>query len=358
MQANVNEIVARFSEFVTTHDYKNRPILTAYVNVDPTDPDNRREQPAWQIELKNETKRIEQELDAERMKRRDAQARRATAEEIVMGYLRERKPTGRSIALFTDLEDTIAIDLPVAMQTRLYYGFPQIKHLLFAMDQYKKYLVLLFSGAEARLVEVFLTRTTDDVVVETEHEKQRRLSRKSMEDGQDRRGPEFERRFINEMATEINRFFLEDPDIERLVLGGNLKLANGVKNSLHPAARDRVVAVEPLDFKLPEKEIATVVKQIADDYEQAHDLAEVEELVRLHNRRGAAVLERQGVETALSRGQVKTLVIPYPMDAAEFDLLIVDAIVNGAGLEFVYGAAAERLREFGGIGAKLYYSPR
>ena len=356
MKAQTNALVERFSEFITSHDYQNTPILTAYVDIDTTNPDNRREQPAWQIALKNEVKRIEQDLDAEKLKRRSGQQRRANAEEIVLAHLQERKPTGRSVALFSDLEEYIAIDLPVPMETRLYYGFPQIKHLLFALDQYKKYLVVLFSGAESRLTEVFLTRATGDVVVETEHETMRRLSRKSLEDGQDRRGPEFERRFVNEMATELNRYFLEDPEIERLILGGNLKLANRVKNSLHPAVKELVVAIEPLDFKLPENEIAAAVRPLAYEHEQAYDLAVVEELIRLYNRKGAAVLERQAVTTALSRGQVKTLVLPYPMDADEFDELIVEAVVNGADVEFVYGPAAARLQEFGGIGARLYYS--
>ena len=40
----------------------------------------------------------------------------------------------------------------------------------------------------------------------------------------------------------------------------------------------------------------------------------------------------------------------------EFDSVIVDATVGGAEIEFVYEAAAERLKEFGGVGALLYYA--
>ncbi len=48
--------------------------------------------------------------------------------------------------------------------------------------------------------------------------------------------------------------------------------------------------------------------------------------------------------------------IPYPIDAEKFDALIVDATVGGAEIEFVFDEAANRLNEFGGIGATLYYS--
>ncbi len=53
---------------------------------------------------------------------------------------------------------------------------------------------------------------------------------------------------------------------------------------------------------------------------------------------------------------MKTLVIPYSIDVTDFDSLIVDVIISGAEVEFVYGEAADKLNEFGGIGAKLYYS--
>ena len=177
-----------------------------------------------------------------------------------------------------------------------------------------------------------------------------------MEAGEDRRSPEFERRFVNEVASELNHALMDDPDSERIVLGGNLKLAHAVKNGLHPTVRERVVAVEPIDFKASNQEIAATVHELAAAYEEAHDLAEVEELIRLANRGGAAVLERQGVETALGRGQVKKLVVPYPIDASDFDELIVDAVLHNVEIEFVYGAATTRLNEFGGIGAELYYS--
>jgi peptide subunit release factor 1 (eRF1) len=242
------------------------------------------------------------------------------------------------------------------VETRLYYGLPQIKHLLFALDQYKKYLVILFSGADARLLEVFLTRTTEELRVETDHELARRFGRKAKTLAADRRDAEFERRFVREAATEINQYFLDHPDFERLVFGGNLKQAHAVRSALHPAAKELVVAVEPIDFKLPDDEIARMVKRIAGHYEQEHDVAVVDDLVTRYNRKGSATLEKQGVETALSQGRVKTLVIPYPIDKEDFDPLIVEATVHGAGIEFVYGEGADKLNEFGGIGATLYYS--
>ena len=356
MKSRINEVMEFYREFFATHSYKDTPMLTAYVNIDTTDPANQRERPAWLIELKNEWKRIDAELDPEELKRYDALEKWARADDMVMAHLQDRKPTGRSVVLFSDLSDFIAVDLPVPVTTRLFYGLPQVKHLLFMLDQFKKYLVVLLSGVEVRLLEVFLTRTTDEVRVETEHELERRLGRKANIHGRERRYEEYERRFIRDVATGINEYFLADPDFERLVFGGNFKQAHAVKNALHPAVRETLVAIEPIDFTLANNEVAQQLRAVAARYELEHDLAVVEDLVTRYNRGGTAVLERQGVEQALARGNVNTLVIPYPIDAEKFDSLIVDATVGGAEIEFVFDEAANRLNEFGGIGATLYYS--
>lgn len=357
MKAQIDRILDQVRDYFATHEYIENPILTAYVDVDTTKPENQRTEPAWLIDVKNETKRLIDGMDPERFKRRDVQERVAGAEDMILSYLRSR-PSGRSVVLFSDLEDFVAVDLPVSLPTRLYFGRPEVKPLLYALDEHQTYLVALFSGAEARLIEVFLNRTSADVSVETEHERIRRLSRKSMEAGQDRRSPEFERRFVQEMAAELTDLFLENPDFERLILGGNLRLAHAVNKALHPAVQEAVVAIEPVDFNAPETEIAALVKPIAADAEAAHDLAVVDDLVRLHNSRGTAALELQAVENALRNSQVRTLVLPWSLDDDGYDAFIVQAVVNGAEVEFVHGEAADRLQEYGGIGARLYYSLR
>jgi len=355
MKTGITEILETFKEFVSTHDYLNNPILSVYVDIDSTNPDNRREQPAWQINLKNEFKRIESQLDADEMKRWDNQKIWSDTETMIMNYIQSEKPTGRSIALFTDFKDIIGVDLPVPMKTAIYYGLPQIKHLLFALDQYKEYSVILLSGSEARIIDVFLTRSTNEITIETEHELSRRFGRKAKTLAGDRRDKEFELRFVREMATEINQYFLDHLEDSRIIFGGNLKQAVNVKNALNPAVRNLVVDIEAMDFKLPDNDIAEIIRSIAYAYEQDHDVLVVENLLYRFNTNGTAVIEKQGVEQALNEGRVKTLVLPYPMDTEEFDSLIVEVVLSGAQIEFVYGEGAKKLNQYGGIGAELYY---
>lgn len=356
MTTNIVEILESFREFVSTHDYQNNLILTAYVDIDSTNPDNQRVQPAWQIELKQGLKQIESELAPEGIKRWDTKQNWSRTEKMIFDHLQQQKPTGRSVVLFTDFQDLLALDVPIAMKTSVYYGLPQIKHLLFALDQYKKYLVILFSGSEVRFVEVFLTRSTNEVRVETDHELARRFGRKAKTLASDRRDKEFEMRFIREIARDINQYFLEHPEVDRLIFGGNLRQAAKVNSALHPAVREMIVAIEPMDFKLSDQEIAEIIRPITYSYEQDHDVAVVDNLIYQFNKNSSAVIEKQGVERSLQRGRVKTLVIPYPFDTEEFDSLIVEVALSNAEIEFVYGEGAQKLKQYGGIGAFLYYS--
>ena len=356
VKIRINEVLESCREYLTTHEWQQTPILTAYVNVDPTDQDNRRERPAWLIELKNQAKELESTLDQDKLKRRETQNKWSNTEEVLTDYLTNRQVLGRSVAFFTDHVDHLAVDLPLPTPTRLYYGLPQLKHLLFNLDQYKKYAVVLMSGDEVRTLEVFLTRTTSDLRVETGLELTRRLGRFAHAHTRESRGDEFDRRFAKQVAAGLSEYYPGDPDFERLVLGGNAKQAHAVRNSLDAAIREKVVGIEPIDFNSPNTEVAEYIKSVADRHEFEHDLAVVDDLVARCTRGRTAVLERQGVEAAVRKGNAKTLVLPYPIDSDTFDSLVASATIAGVEIEFVYQEAADRLHEHGGIGARLYYS--
>lgn len=361
MKKKINEILDSLRIFITEHDYENTPVLTAYVDLDSTDQDNRRDRPAWLIELKNEAKGLEAQFDAESLKRRDTKQKWADTEELVLSHLNDRKPEGRSTLLFTDHDDFLTVDLPMSMQTRLFYGVPQVKPLLFALDRYKKYLVVLLSEDEVKLVEVFLTAPTEEIRVQTDSSggiSLRPGGRKSRTQASERRDLDTERRLASEIADQINQHVLADAEIEHVVFGGNLKLAHAVKNALHPAVYESLVTIEPLAYTSSNNDIAGVVKRVADEKEQEHDLALLNELVARRHVCGTAVLETQGVLQALENGQASKIVVSVPIETDKFDQLLIKSLMNNCEIDFLHGDAAEKLNEFGGIAAMLYYSSR
>ncbi|MBL9165525.1 MAG: hypothetical protein JNL18_22560 [Planctomycetaceae bacterium] len=361
MKQTIQGILNSLRTFIVEHRYEETPILTAYVDVDSTDQDNRRERPAWLIELKNEAKRLEEKHGPDAIVGREAKRTWGDTEEKILSHLQQSKPQGRSIVIFTDHEDFLTVDLPVNMPTKLFYGAPQLKPLLFALDSHKKYMVALFSEEETKILEVFLTAPLDEVRIQTGAAGGTSLrpgSRTSRTQASDRRDLDSERRVVKEAAEEINDYFLADSEIEHIVFGGNLKLAHAVKNALHATVYASVVTIEPIAFESSNNEIAEAVKKIADQQELAHDLALVNELVSRRHACGTAVLETQGVMLALEQGQASKVVISVPIDTDKFDQILVKSLLNNCEIEFLHGEAAQRLNEFGGVAAQLYYSGR
>jgi len=359
MKQKIQEIFDTLREFIVSHDYQTTPVLTVYANVDSTNPDNRRDRPEWLIELKNETKRLEEKHGSEILELHQKRHQWADAEATILAHLTETKPQGRSIVLFTDLKDYLTVDVPVKLPNKLYFGVPQIKHLLLALDSYKKYLVILFSEEEGKVVEVFLTSPAEDAVVKLGKEggvSLRPGGRKSRTQASDRRDLDSERRVVAAAADQINAFFMGDPEVERVVFGGNLKLAHAVKHQLHPAVADVLVSIEPIDINSTNNEIAAAVKRIAEEQEQEHDLALMNDLIARRHACGTAVLESQGVRLALENGQAQKLVVAMPITSDEFDPLLIKAVLNNVEIEFLHAAAAEQLKAYGGLAAKLYYS--
>jgi len=353
MKAKINYILEKFKEFVSTYQYKNNPVITVYVDIDSSNPANLRDRPAWLIELKKEAKRYE-DLFSEDLKRKTFQKEYDKFITFLESELLKSKPTGRSVVIFYSQERRFRLDLPIKLETRIYYGLPQLKHLLFSIDQYKKYLTVLFSGAEVKLVEVFLSISTDQMLKETKHDQNRKFGRKSKTLANERRSSEFDRRHVKEIADEINAYFMGDPEFERLVLAGNTKIAQAVKKVLHPMVAQTLVDVVDINFKASQSLIANKVSEIACEHERVHDMKIIDYLLLNSSPGGSALLEKQGVKDALKKGIAQQLVLPYPIDAEEFDELIIDAAINDVEVEFVQKEAAEKLKEFGGIGAILF----
>ena len=97
MKKKIQEILDCLNDYISSHQYEQTPVLTVYANVDPTDPDNRRDQPKWAIELANEAKRLRELHGEDALKRRDVQNQWAKAERRISDHLMDRKPTGQSL---------------------------------------------------------------------------------------------------------------------------------------------------------------------------------------------------------------------------------------------------------------------
>ncbi len=358
MKNTIQDIFEVLRDYLISHENNQSKILSVYANIDTKNPDNRRERPAWLIDLKNHLDGLSEAYGDGALRTIDPTLMWREVKERIIVTLSEREPSGRSLALFTDLVDDIVIDLPLPVKTSAYYGLPQVKHLLSQLHRYGKYLVVLFSETEHRVISIDTPLSMGEAFVESGIKAGvflRPGGRKSRTQASERRDLGSERGVIRDAAHEINSYFMDNPTFDRIVFGGNLKIAHGVKNALHHTVSELLVSIEPIPFKASEELVRNTVKLIADEYETIHDNALVNELVTRRETCGRGVTGAENILDALNNGQVRKLFIPYPIVSDEFDSLIVEALLANVEIELVHGEAAERLKDMGGAGALLYY---
>ena len=359
MRAAITRTFESLRQYLVSHDYKDAPVLSAYVNVDPVNPDNRRERPAWMIELKNELRQVAETDGGDFAGPVGSDLRLADVEEQVIAKLQVRVPTGRSVVMFTDFDDDIVVDLPLPVDTRVYLGLPQLKHLLSHLHRFGKYLVVLFSETEHRVIEVDVPGTGRELLASTGLSAGVALrpgGRLARTQASERRDLDTERGVVREAADEINSYFMGDPEFDRMVFGGNLKLASAVKNALHHTVAELLVSVEPIPLNASDDRIREVVLQVAEEHEESSDLAAVNDLLSRQRASGRAVTGVEDVMKALANGQVRKLLIPFPIESETFDALLVESVLANVDVELVHGAAADELNSVGGVGAVLYYA--
>ncbi|MBK8909204.1 MAG: hypothetical protein IPM60_15380 [Rhodospirillales bacterium] len=132
----------------------------------------------------------------------------------------------------------------------------------------------------------------------------------------------------------------ENPDIERIVLGGDQRLANTVLGAVHPAVQEKVIAVLPIPMELPPHEIADRIRYGRTGRARYED-ALVTEVIDQAKAGGRGATGQVAVGRALDRAAVRLLALPYPADEATEPLLL-QAVQQGSQVEFLHGEAAER----------------
>ncbi len=118
-----------------------------------------------------------------------------------------------------------------------------------------------------------------------------------------------------------------------------------------------VVDILPIPMQASEKEVLEQVLPQALDYERKQEANLVEDVINRAKANNRGALGRDEVLKALENRQVDTLVAPWPLDDEELArTLPLRAMESSSTIELVHGEAAERLKQEGGLGAKLYYT--
>ncbi len=249
-----------------------------------------------------------------------------------------------------------SFELPVRIDSAYYYGKPHIQEFLWALDEYEQHSVLLFGEDHVRVLRLALGRSAADRTVVSEQSWLRGLRKTGEGEQNQQRQDDITRRFVKRAAGEVDKFFMKTPDVDRIVLGGNLELAHAVLGSVHPSVKDKVIAILPIPVESAPHEVADRLAETAEQAEREHEAALVADIIRSAGARGRGATGYTAVGHALDRGAVRLLALPYPAESDIIEPILLQAVRAGTTVEFLHGEAAERTKEAGGIVAQLYYS--
>ncbi len=341
-------------------------ILSLYLNVDPAMPENQAATPAWSIWLKNALKQIESGLS-------DGQADawkgiRARVDDYFQGFF----PGSKGLAMFYGPDFEQVYPLPVRVDNRAAYGKPLVAPLIWILDEYEPYLIVLVDHEKARFLTAYLgqVETQDEMAIEldTEDWSEKALMRGTDAGGQLTHGSSRDR-FADRVGAQVERFYkevaryaqdlCEKHGAGQIILGGNVEAAHQLRSLMSNAAGRAVIdEVTSIPMTYSANEVLKRITPVARSDERKRELALVDEVIGLaKSRRGRGAIGPDEVTTALDQGRVELLVAAWPPTNQDLvDQLTVKALQAGAKIELVHGEAADQLRPFGGVAARLYYS--
>ena len=350
-----------FAEYATGH--ASDKYLSLYLLTDPGHPENQSQTPAWQIYLKNAINSIEEGLDPTQTKQwknvrlsdDDPDKEWARIRKRLDKYVTSFKPESKSLALFISPGGEYRFELPVRLPNAYHFGQPHIQEFLWAVDEYQQHLVLLFAEDQTRVMRIALGSAGADATVTTDQSWMRQQRKAAHTQDIQWRQDELTRRHIRSVAAEVDKYFLKNPDIERIILGGNMEMANAALGTLHDSVREKVIAVLPIPITSQPHEVAERIGETAKEAEREYEAALVDEIISQAKARGRGAMGTVAVERALERSAVRLLALPYPA-GDETEPLLLTAVRQGSRVEFLHDEAAERAEAAGNVLARLYYA--
>ena len=126
-------------------------IFSLYLNVDNSLRENQADNPAWRIHAKNALSEAEKSISE------DDQPVWEDIQERVTRYLDNYSPSGRGLVLFygTDVDSVYELPVPPT-QNESKFGEILIAPLLWLVDEFEQYLIVLVDREEAQFLTTYL----------------------------------------------------------------------------------------------------------------------------------------------------------------------------------------------------------
>jgi peptide chain release factor subunit 1 len=359
-------------------------VLSVYLNVDQALEVNRSR--GFEVPLGNILCSCEENLTDERERREFASAAGRVGD-----FMSEYKPSGKSLAVFCNVSENLFWQRELKVPTRnavFWNETPYVRPLMAVMDEFERYGVILTDRAQSRLFTVFMGEIEEHHETFAEDEVRRskatgtdqmwsqmRFQRKAEERAR------WHLKNVADLMDELSRKYAFD----RLVLAGSVEARTEIHRLLPRRLLSRVVASVNLPIAASEKDVQEVTLAVERDVERAMEEKLVDDLITAAAKNDQAVIGVEATLGALHEGRIWKLVYAEGVrvqgsECSACSILVAQERAScsycGAGVrtikdvvarlgelaidmdgkyEQVRGAAAERLRAAGGVGAFLRY---
>lgn len=306
-----------------------KDVLSVALDIDPSKPENQATHPAYTIELRNAVRNIIDGL---------SKSERRAAEETagpVLSFVESMRPEGRGLAIFAAPDLWRQYFVPFPIPTRVSYGRADVMPLMWTVDEYEPYAILLVDREEVRILTAYLGSTAvlerEVLVLDTSDWRFKAgrqptyakaagvgagrgaapdtfaAGRGAAPDAFAARVEDNIRRFWLGAAEAATRW-LDDLKIERLIICGPEESTSVVREALPKRMGANVVGVIPMPSYADSAEIEkrTLPVALAEEHRQDSEL--VATLLEGATARKGGVVGKAATIDALQQGQAKTVV--------------------------------------------------
>ncbi len=353
---------------VKTLLHEEEDTLSLYLNVDNAVPENQAASPAWGIALKNALRDIEAELEDHQ------KAGWKAVQERTEAFFHSYRPRSKGLVMFVTAEDEQVYELPIPTENEAKFGRPLVVPLVWKLDEYEPYLVVMTDQEEAHFYISYLGETEFEEGLEIDLEEYdfgqktlmpatpavvggRPLTQGSHRDEFEDTIDEHRTRFYRDVV-EATRRMTEETSAKRIILGGSEQSAHAVHNLMDDKLQAQVVSVMSIPMRYAPHEIFRDIEPVALNYERDQEMDLMQEIIDFAKSGGRGALGAEAVEKAFEMQQVEMLVLSWPLeDTRAANQLTHQALTLNSKIELVHGAAAIKLNEEGqGIAARLYFA--
>lgn len=348
-------------------DQLDEHVFSLYLHTDNARPENQAERPAWKIEAKNALNHADENTTTTEQRDKFKQIR-----DRVEDFFADFMPTGKTLVLFADVNQVHTHELPLPIESQHHYGEPLLTPLLWALDEYKRYLIIQVDSERARFTSAYLggANAEGDMEIELDaydfRERKLMATRSPATEGRQPGGNNRDH-FDDIMDAHRKRFYRDVTDQvrdlthtmggPRLIISGDDKAAHYFKDQLPDDLLSKLAGITPAPFYESDTDVLDEVMDTALSYEREKEEALVEEVINLAKSGGRGALGHADVVKALMEQRVETLILPYPpTDRDLANELKLKAFRAGTTIELVHGLPATKLESEGGVGARLYYA--